>query len=834
MHINENMMMDPQTLRRLFNHLKKNTNLIISTDDNCRISLEQFSHGQSNPTYKLKIQSTSTTSSSSSSTKATFVLRKKPDGRILASAHAVEREFRIQNQLSQFTAGKFPVPRMIYLCEDTNVIGTQFYIMSFVKGEIFEKPKLPMIDSVQRREKIYKQMAKTLGELHAFDDMKAIGLDSFGPMTTTEEKNRKSYSQRTLKRWATQYEKSIESNLVEKPEREIVKKLVQWLDNNCPKDGEEISDRIIHGDYRLDNLIYDSQSDELLAVLDWELSTIGCPHADVAYSCLPYYLPPGLEFYPSFGDSDRVPPGIPTERQYCEIWSKSASLPNICGTSKWKFYVALSMFRGMAILAGVRARAVFGNASSSNAQQAGSLVEVFAKRALFVVAQAGAQIPKRLSSSSSSSSSFSKVKGGYEASEKCCEILVKLKAFMTEYIYAAEEVFEKHALTNERWSVHPLMEELKAKAKSIGLWNLWLPFDSAALIKISNVQNGDEHLYKGPGLTNLEYAHLAREMGKSPWASEIFNCSAPDTGNMEVLLRYGTKEQQERWLLPLLMGNIRSCFAMTEPLVASSDATNIESSITKSANGKQYIVNGRKWWTSGAMDPRCSVAIFMGKTKVSGPEHEQQSMVLVPMFKNPKVCVVRPLLVFGYDDAPHGHAEVIFDNVVVDVEDSLLSTEGAGFAIAQGRLGPGRLHHCMRLVGMAERALDVTYKRVDSRVAFGKKLSQNANVLNILGTCRVEVEGARLLTLYAAHVLDELGIKDNRARSAVAICKISAPRTACDTIDKCIQLFGGAGVCQDTPLARLWAGARTLRIADGPDEVHLETVAKLDLRFSRL
>jgi alkylation response protein AidB-like acyl-CoA dehydrogenase len=405
---------------------------------------------------------------------------------------------------------------------------------------------------------------------------------------------------------------------------------------------------------------------------------------------------------------------------------------------------------------------------------------------------------------------------------------------MSEHVYDAEEVFERHATTNERWSVHPLMEELKKKAKAKGLWNLWLPLDSAALIKITNARGNDEALYKGPGLTNLEYAHLAREMGKVPWASEIFNCSAPDTGNMEVLLRYGTKEQQERWLLPLLMGDIRSCFAMTEPAVASSDATNIESSIAKSTNGTQYVVNGRKWWTSGACDPRCAIAIFMGKTKTTGPQHEQQSMVLVPMLNNHKVKVVRPLLVFGYDDAPHGHAEVIFDNVVVDVKESLLAREGAGFAIAQGRLGPGRLHHCMRLVGMAERSLDVTYARVKSRVAFGKPLSENSNVLNVLGNCRVEVDGARLLTLYAAHVLDQLGIKDSRARSAVAACKISAPNVACSVIDRCIQLFGGEGVSQDSPLARLYAGARTLRIADGPDEVHLETVAKIDLRRSKL
>ena len=812
-HVQRNNTMEREK-KRLLNYLRSRKRGADDDDDEFsrRIKtiqkLSQFSHGQSNPTYKLVVEMTDGTVNS-------YVLRKKPGGKILSSAHAVEREFQVQFALKK-KHPHFPVPRMVLLCEDSSILGTPFYIMDFVQGTIYLQPKLPDVKREERKTRIYENMAKTLGALHSFD-VREMGLTSFGNIS------RGSYSRRTLKRWFGQYEKSIKNRLVETPEKDVVMKLVAWLDANCPKYGEEVSDRIIHGDYRLDNLIYDQHSDDVLAVLDWELSTIGCPHADVAYNCLPYYLPPGLEFYPSFGDSNQVPPGVPTEKQYCNIWSQHARLPNICGSSKWKFYVALSMFRGMAILAGVRARAVAGNASSRNARQAGSLVEVFAKRAYIIVVQGGAsEVPRKI------------IKGGYEPSEKCMMLLEKLKAFMSEHVYDAEEVFEKHATTNARWSVHPLMEELKKKAKAKGLWNLWLPLDSAALMKITNAHSNDEALYKGPGLTNLEYAHLAREMGKVPWASEIFNCSAPDTGNMEVLLRYGTKDQQEKWLLPLLMGDIRSCFAMTEPAVASSDATNIESSIVKSANGKQYIVNGKKWWTSGACDPRCTIAIFMGKTKTTGPQHEQQSMVLIPMLNNPKVKVMRPLLVFGYDDAPHGHAEVIFDNVVVDVKESLLGCEGAGFAISQGRLGPGRLHHCMRLVGMAERSLDVTYARAKSRVAFGKPLSENSNVLNVLGNCRVEVNGARLLTLYAAHVLDQLGIKDSRARSAVAACKISAPNVACSVIDRCIQLFGGEGVSQDSPLARLYAGARTLRIADGPDEVHLETVAKIDLRRSKL
>ena len=326
--------------------------------------LSQFSHGQSNPTYKLLVEKTDGTLKS-------YVLRKKPGGNILSSAHAVEREFQVQLALKR-KHPNFPVPRMILLCEDSSILGTPFYIMDFVQGTIYLQPKLPVITREERKTRIYENMAKTLGALHSFD-IRELGLTSFGNISSG------SYSRRTLKRWFGQYEKSITNKLVETPEKEVVMKLVAWLDANV-QDGEEVSDRIIHGDYRLDNLIYDERSDDVLAVLDWELSTVGCPHADVAYNCLPYYLPPGLEFYPSFGDSNQVPAGVPTEKQYCNIWAQHARLPNICGSSKWKFYVALSMFRGMAILAGVRARAVAGNASSSIARLAGSLVEVFAKR----------------------------------------------------------------------------------------------------------------------------------------------------------------------------------------------------------------------------------------------------------------------------------------------------------------------------------------------------------------------------------------------------------------------------------------------------------------------
>ena len=436
---------------------------------------------------------------------------------------------------------------------------------------------------------------------------------------------------------------------------------------------------------------------------------------------------------------------------------------------------------------------------------------------------------------SASASSAAPNSSGFEPSERAAALLVKLRRFMTDHVYPAEAELEAHAMTPQRWTVCPKVEELKTLAKRAGLWNLWLPVDSAELLKLP-VPNDDEEgrmLLTGPGLTNLEYAHLAGVMGASVWASEAFNCSAPDTGNMEVLLRYGTAKQQARWLAPLLRGEIRSCFAMTEPAVASSDATNIRSSIVR--EGDEYVINGRKWWTSGACDPRCELAIFMGKTTPDGaggtPKHKQQSMILVPM-DAPGVTVVRPLPVFGYDDAPHGHAETLFENVRVHAEDSVLLGEGRGFEIAQGRLGPGRLHHCMRLIGMGERALQLAAKRAVDRIAFGKPLAANGSVLQTLGRCRVTLDGARLTTLEAARRLDEEGNKT--AKGAIAACKVAAPAAALYVIDAAIQIHGALGVCDDAPLARMFAGARTLRLADGPDEVHLETIARMEVRRAKM
>ena len=399
----------------------------------------------------------------------------------------------------------------------------------------------------------------------------------------------------------------------------------------------------------------------------------------------------------------------------------------------------------------------------------------------------------------------------FDYSEKVQELREELMQFMDEHVYPNEKTFHEQLNAAEsRWTVPPIMEELKEKAKAQDLWNLFLP---------------DSDL--GAGLTNLEYAPLCEIMGRSPIAPEVFNCSAPDTGNMEVLIRYGTPEQQEKWLKPLLAGEIRSCFCMTEPDVASSDATNIQGRIER--DGDEYVINGQKWWSSGAPDPRCKISIFMGKTDLEAKRHEQQSMILIPL-DTTGVEIKRTIPVFGYDDAPHGHAEISFNDVRVPAE-NILWEEGKGFAIAQGRLGPGRIHHCMRLIGVAERTIELMCERVKEREAFGKPLAEQGVIMEWITDSRIEIEQSRLLTLKAAHMMDTVGNKE--AKAEIAMIKVVAPNVTLRVLDRAIQAFGGAGVSDDFPLANFWAASRTLRLADGPDEVHRAAVAKLELKKER-
>ena len=396
----------------------------------------------------------------------------------------------------------------------------------------------------------------------------------------------------------------------------------------------------------------------------------------------------------------------------------------------------------------------------------------------------------------------------FEPSPKVQQLQARLVAFMDEHIYPNEARHAEEAETLGPWKVHPVIEELKPKARAAGLWNLFLP--------------ASEH---GAGLSNLEYAPLCEIMGRSFLAPEVFNCSAPDTGNMEVLARYGTPEHQERWLKPLLAGEIRSCFAMTEPQVASSDATNIESSIVR--DGDDYVINGHKWYTTNATDPRCKIAIFMGKSDPANPNrHLQQSMILVPM-DAPGVKVIRPLPVFGFYGMPDRASEVTFTNVRVPASNMLLG-EGRGFEIAQGRLGPGRIHHCMRLIGLAERALERMCRRTSSRVAFGKPVSEQGVTVERIAECRIAIEQARLLTLNAAHRMDTVGNKV--AKAEIAMIKVAVPAMACKVVDWAIQAHGGGGTSNDFGLAHAYAMSRVLRLADGPDEVHRQQLGRMELK----
>ncbi|XP_068681218.1 acyl-CoA dehydrogenase family member 10-like isoform X2 [Montipora foliosa] len=650
-------------------------------------TVRQFKHGQSNPTYYIEYGG------------ERLVIRKKPPGKLLPSAHAVEREYKVMTALGSVGV---PVPKTLALCEDSSILGTPFYVMEYKQGRLFKDPSLPGM-TVDERKEIYHAMNETLFKIHNVD-IDAVGLGDFGKR--------------------------------------------------------------------------------------------------------------------GFSNVDPSSLGIPTDTEYMKEYCQRAGIPVV---ANWNFYMAFSFFRVAAILQGVYKRALQGQASSQNAKAVGMLAETMAETGWKLACEGTGTNPgggvkagnasKRMYSTATHTAGS----GALPIHLNCLpsrvqQLYSQLTDFMQEYVYPNEAEFTKHQSSTDCWTPHPLVEKIKEKARSAGLWNLFIPLET------------DPEVKYGAGLTNVEYAYLCEQMGRSVYAPEMFNCSAPDTGNMEVLIKYGTDEQKERWLQPLLDGKIRSCFAMTEPKVASSDATNIESSIK--LDGNQYVINGRKWWTSGGMDPRCKICIFMGKTDPDSPKHKQQAMILVPM-ETPGVRVVRPLSVFGYQDPPCGHAEVLFEDVRVPKENILLGP-GRGFEIAQGRLGPGRIHHCMRLIGQAERSLELMIDRVKNRVAFGKPLVQQGTVLQDIAESRIEIEQARLLTLKAAHLMDTVGNKV--AAPEIAMIKVVAPKMAQNVVDRAMQAFGGAGLSSDLPLALFWSWARILRLADGPDEVHLRSVAKREVK----
>ncbi|CAM9959056.1 unnamed protein product [Lampetra fluviatilis] len=789
--------------------------------------VRQFRHGQSNPTYYVECGDRK------------LVLRKKPPGKLLPSAHAVEREYRVMKALG---AAGVPVPQVLSLCEDSSVLGTPFYLMEYAEGRIFKDPSLPDLSPEQRR-KVYSAVTSVLSQIHRVDPS-SVGLTDFGKTGR--------YVGRQVQTWTKQYRASETKRL---PSMEL---LVDWLPAHLPR---EEATCVVHGDFRLDNLVFDAERLEVRAVLDWELSTLGDPLSDLSYSCLAHHLPRNFPILPGLKGCDLVALGIPSDEEAMKAYCGASGRPPV---EDWHFYLAFSFFRVAAILQGVYKRALSGQASSARAEEAGQLAEAMADVAWGFATREGFRIfkgqPKPpgggapgqsgrpystscrstaapgcprhdrrffAASAGEAAAASGRGDGGRgggggmpvreaELAPAARATVQAVRAFVGERVIPAEAELRRHGESERRWEPHPLLEQLKTEARGAGLWNLFL------------AREADPDARYGAGLTNVEYAFACEEMGRSLHASEAFNCSAPDTGNMEVLVRYGTDQQRRRWLAPLLDGKIRSCFAMTEPQVASSDATNIEASIVEA--GDSYVLNGHKWWTSGALDPRCELCIFMGKTDPAAPRHQQQSMVLVPM-DTPGLRVLRPLSVYGFQDPPGGHGELEFVEVRVP-RDNVLLGPGRGFEIAQGRLGPGRVHHCMRLIGSAERALQLMTDRVKSRVAFGKPLAEQGTVMADMATSRVELEQARLLVLKTAHLMDSLGNK--AAAPEIAMIKVVVPSMAQQVIDRAIQAFGAAGLGPDLPLAEFHMWARALRIADGPDEVHRATVAKMELRAPRL
>ncbi|KAB5533088.1 hypothetical protein PHYPO_G00127710 [Pangasianodon hypophthalmus] len=729
--------------------------------ENTTFSVRQYSSGQSNPTFLIQ------------SPHKSFVLRKKPHGSLLPGAHKVDREYVVQKALHSIG---FPVPQPLLYCSDTDVIGTEFYIMDHIQGRIFRDPRLPGISATERSA-LYVAAVEVLARLHSVN-LTTLGLVGYGKGV--------GYAKRQVSTWTKQYRASAIRSIP------AVDVLSDWLSNNLPSNDDQVT--LVHGDFRIDNLIFHPSEARVLAVLDWELSTTGQPLADLTYFLMPHYCPSHLNISTILGGVTGIE-GIPPAEDLISIYCQCCGIP--LSLSHQNFFIALAMFKMACIAQGIYARSLLGNASAPNAAQFGESVEPLVQLALKIAhsSSLAVQVPDRL----------------FLQSAKGYAVLQQVKEFMKKHILPAQkevtEYYVKHCDGPERWQTPPVLEELKAKARAAGLWNLFLPAVS--------------------GLSQLDYSYIAEETGRCFCAPEVFNCQAPDSGNIEVLHLFGSEEQKKLWLEPLLRGDIRSCFCMTEPDIASSDATNMECTLRKDKD--HYVINGKKWWSSGAGNPKCKIAIVMCKNKASDSisRHDQHSMILVPM-DTPGVRKVRPLTVFGQDDACHGgHFEIHFDNVHVPASNILLG-EGRGFEIAQGRLGPGRLHHCMRAVGLAEQALELLCQRSGSRSTFGKRLYQHEVVAHWIAECRIAIEQVRLLALHAAYILDTQGNK--AARKKIAMIKVAAGRMACKVVDCAIQVHGGAGVSDDVPLAHMYTYARTLRLADGPDEVHLSSIALMELK----